>query len=153
MRKFAQATSQIKAIEAEIEQAHQQLLRQHENKLARLNEIRDEAVTNLQTFAEHHREDLFTPRKSMDLAHGTIGFRMGTPKVEKSKKKTWEIVMEELKAIDELFVRNVPTVNKELIIANRKNEATMAKLNNIGIDVVQDETFFVEAKVEDLVNA
>ncbi len=152
VRKFAVATSKLKAIEADIELQKQEIVRKYESKLQQLNELRDEAVYTLQNFAEYHRESLFSTKKSMELAHGTIGFQMGTPKVDKSKKVTWDGVLEDLKAIDSTFVRSKEEVNKELIIANRANYEFMFKLSKIGVTVVQEETFYVKAKEEDLVN-
>ena len=153
VRKFAKATSHIKAIEAEIELAKQDIVRKYENRLQTLNDQREEAVEALQTYCEHHREDLFKNRKSMELAHGTIGFRMGTPRVEKSKKVTWEGVLESLKAIDPQFVRVEEKPNKELIIASRNTAEISARLEAAGVTVVQEETFFVEAKDEELVSS
>lgn len=153
MRKFAVATSKIKAIEADIELQTAEIIRRFESKLAKLNEEREEAVANMQNFAEYNRESLFTSRKSMDLPHGVLGFRTGTPKVEKSKKLTWEGIIEDLKALDPSYVRTKEEVNKELIIANRNEPETMFKLNKIGVSVAQEETFFVEPKGEDFINA
>jgi phage host-nuclease inhibitor protein Gam len=151
VRRFAAATSKIKAIEAEIELQKQEIVKRYEQRLATLNELRDTCVATLQNFCEYHREDLFKTRKSMELPHGTIGFRTGTPKVEKDKRVTWEAVLEDLKAIDETFVRTKQEPNKDAIIAQRNDDKTMFKLNKIGLHVVQDETFFVEAKEENLV--
>jgi len=153
VRKFAQATSKIKAIEAEIELQRQEIVRKYENRLANLNEVREETVATLQNFAEYHREDMFSKTKSLELAHGKIGFRMGTPKVEKSKKVTWLDIIEDLKLIDPNYVRTKEEVNKDLVIANRDNKDAVFKLNKIGLTVVQDESFFVEAREEDLVEA
>lgn len=151
MRKFAVATSKIKSIEAEIELQKQEIVRKYELKLQALNQQREEAVDTLQAYAEHHRDDLFVQRKSLELPHGLIGFRMGTPKVEKSKKVTWEGVIEDLRQINAEFVRVKEEANKDLIIAHRNDQDMMNKLGRIGLSVVQDETFFVEAKSEELV--
>lgn len=153
MRLFATATSKLKAIEAEIELQKQEFVKKYENRLSLLNEQREEAFECLQTYCEFHKEDLFTSKKSMELAHGVVGFRMGTPKVEKSKKVTWDGVIEELKLINPDFVRSKEEVNKELIISMRNEEEAMSTMKRIGVSVVQDEAFFVEAKHEDLVNA
>jgi phage host-nuclease inhibitor protein Gam len=153
MRKFAFATSRIKAIEAEIEIEKQSLVKKYGAKLLVLNQDRDDAVDALQAFAEHHRDELFTTKKSMDLSHGIIGFRKGTPKVDKDKKaKSWEEIIAEVKLIDEIFIRKSEEVDKEQIIAHRDDDEVMEKFEAIGIRVKQDDNFFVEAKVEELVN-
>lgn len=153
MRKFSDATSKIKHIEAEIELATQEIRRKHQNKLDALTAAREDNFDKLQVYAEANKHELFVSKKSMELTHGVIGFRLGTPAVEKSKKVTWEGVLEDLRSIDSNFVRTKQEANKELIIASRLDAETMQKLRTIGLDVVQKETFFVEAKSEDLVNA
>lgn len=150
MRKFSDATSKIKGIEAEIELATQEIRKKYQNKLEALNEAREDNFEKLQVYAEANKAELFATRKSLELTHGTIGFRMGTPAVEKSKKVTWEGVLEDLRLVDDQFVRSKVEANKELIIASRGDADVMGKLKNIGITVVQKETFFVEARVEDL---
>jgi phage host-nuclease inhibitor protein Gam len=150
VRKFSNATSRIKAIEAEIEIEKQAILKRYERKLSQLNEERDDSFDALQDFAEANT-DLFSKAKSIDYPNGKIGFRMGTPKVEKSKKLTWEGVIEELKALAPDYVRTKEEVNKELVIANRNDVNQVNLLAASGITVIQTETFFVEAKEEDLV--
>lgn len=152
VRKFATSTSKIKSIEAEIELEKQSIVKRYETKLQALNDQRDESFENLQNYAEANPE-LFTKSKSLDFANGRIGFRKGTPKVEKSKKFTWEGIIEQLKTLAPTFVRSKEEVNKELVIANREDKDVMATLTGAGISVTQEETFFVEAKSEDLVNA
>ena len=152
VRKFATATSNIKKIEAEIELEKQAIIKRFENSLAKLNEMRDEAFENLQHWAEAN-PDNFSKQKSMDFPNGKIGFRMGTPKVDKSKKLTWEGVVDQLKTIAPEFIRSKEEVNKELVIAMWEKDEVSEKLAQAGIDVKQDETFFVVAKEEDLVTA
>ena len=152
MRRFSDATSKIKGIEAEIELATQEIRRKYQHKLDALMAVREDNFDKLQVFAEANKRELFVSKKSMELTHGTMGFRLGTPAVEKSKKVTWEGVLENLRLIDSNFVRTKEEANKELIIAGRQDAETMQKLRAIGLDVVQKETFFVEARAEDLVN-
>ena len=152
VRKFATATSKIKNIESEIELEKQSIVKRYEARLQSLNDQRDESFENLQNYAEANPE-LFTKTKSLDFANGRIGFRKGTPKVDKVKKFTWDGIIEQLKALAPTFVRSKEEVNKELVIANRDDKEVMATLASAGISVTQEETFFVEAKEEDLVTA
>jgi phage host-nuclease inhibitor protein Gam len=152
VRKFSNATSRIKSIEADIEIEKQAVMKRFEKKLQQLNEERDEAFDVLQNFSEANPE-LFSKAKSIDYPNGKIGFRMGTPKVDKVKKFTWEGVIEQLKSVAPDYVRVKEEVNKELVIASRTDAAMVDRLASAGVFVTQTETFFVEAKSEDLVSA
>ncbi len=152
VRMFATATSEIKKIEADIELEKQAIIKKFEAKLSKLNDMRDDAFENLQHWAEANPER-FTKAKSIDFPNGKIGFRLGTPKVEKSKKLTWDGVVDQLKTIAPDFVRTKEEVNKELVIACWENKDQGSLLVQAGLNVTQDETFFVVAKEEDLVTA
>ena len=150
VRNFATATSEIKKIEAEIEIEKQSIIKRFETRLQKLNDLRDDAFENLQHWAEAN-PDQFTKAKSIDYPNGKIGFRLGTPKVEKSKKLTWDGVVDQLKTIAPDYVRVKEEVNKELVITMWENKDVNPKLSQAGLNVTQDETFFVVAKEEDLI--
>lgn len=108
----------------------------------------DRAMTVARTWAESHPEE-FGARKSIDMVHGVVGFRTGTPKLKLCSGWTWNRVLEFL-VINRLtdFIRSKQEVDKELILANRDclKEETLRK---IGVKVAQEETFYVEPKRED----
>lgn len=151
VKQFADATSNIKRIEAAIELEVQRVKEKFEKELSELNDKRNSAFDKLQYFAEFNKNKLFTERKSLDMVHGIIGFRTGTPKVNKARSISWEAALAELKKINENFVRTKEEVNKEEIIEMRDDDKTMLKLSKVGITVVRDENFYVEAKAEELV--
>lgn len=107
----------------------------------------DGLMTHVQAWAEDYPEE-FGKVKSLELMHGTIGFRTGTPKLKLLSGWTWARVLDLLKAeAMSIFVRTKEEVDKEGIIAQR-NELTPETLKKMGVKVVQDETFFVEVKRE-----
>jgi phage host-nuclease inhibitor protein Gam len=108
----------------------------------------DTLMDKAQRWAEAN-PDAFGDRKSIEMIHGTVGFRTGTPKLKLLSGWTWNKVLEFL-VINKLtdFIRSKQDVDKELILSNRDclKEQT---LRQIGVRVVQDETFFVEPKREE----
>jgi phage host-nuclease inhibitor protein Gam len=86
--------------------------------------------------------DEFATRKSVVMAHGTVGFRTGMPKLKTLSGFTWSKVLEKIRSILPDYVRTSEEVDKERLIADR-NELG-ARLGDVGVKVVQDETFFVE---------
>lgn len=95
-----------------------------------------------QLWAEAHPEK-FAKRKSLELTHGKLGFRTGTPKLKTLPKWTWGKVLDYLRGMrwSYRFTRIVEEIDKEAILASKLDAATLAQ---VGVKVVQDETFFVE---------
>jgi phage host-nuclease inhibitor protein Gam len=100
----------------------------------------------VQAWAEANPEE-FGKKKSLVFAAGTIGFRTGTPKAKTRAGFTWSRVLEKLKALEWgfAFIRITEDVAKdEIIAAATQARLTPADLGQIGVDVVQDESFFIE---------
>jgi phage host-nuclease inhibitor protein Gam len=110
---------------------------------------KDEAFDKLQLFAETNPE-MFEQKKSLELSHGKIGFRTGTPKLKLLKSFNWDRVVEKLEQHLPSFVRTKKEADKEKLLSCRDEASTAEKFKLIGIEVVQDETFFVEPKTEEV---
>lgn len=148
IQEYAEATSEMKGIEADLELKIQKIREQDAGKLLVLKTKQSEAMDKLQYFAEFNKQEYFEKKKSMELSHGVIGFRIGTPKVKAFKTtlaKAFEAVrLAKMKSL----IRIKEELDKDKIINSRKDDVLMSKLKAIGLEVVQDETFFVEAKEE-----
>jgi phage host-nuclease inhibitor protein Gam len=96
--------------------------------------------------------ELFLDKKSLEMTHGVIGFRTGTPKLKTLAKRTWDIVLDTLKAAGKLqWVRTKEEVNKEKILSDfAQNLVTPEELKPLGVAVVQDEAFYVEVKLTEM---
>jgi len=113
------------------------------------------AILSIEAWARANPDEFPAGRKSIETVHGTIGFRTGTPKVQKGKKFS---SLEKVAA----FMRTLPwarkyvktaalSVNKEALIADR-GTLTAAQLNSVGLSITQDETFYIDPKAEPLTN-
>ena len=149
MRQFAKANSQLKVLEGEIEQQIQKVRDRFAKQIAVLDLEKSHAFDKLKAFAEHHREDLFSKKKSADYTHGIMGFRISTPKVMGAGKKAFDLI-KELKLP---FLRKKEEIDKDKILGVRKDDKMLSKLEKVGIKVVQIETFYIEPKEEELVQA
>ena len=97
------------------------------------------------------------------MAHGTIGFRTGTPKLKTLKGFTWASALTLVKKYIPGYVRTNEEIAKDKLLADRELEAVEFMESEItkkripmcdamaecGIIVAQDETFYVEPKKED----
>jgi phage host-nuclease inhibitor protein Gam len=113
----------------------------------------DRIVLSLESWANRNPQEFTAGRKSIEFVHGVIGFRTGTPKVKKGRKfPSFEAIADVMAALPwaRKYVKHAAaTVNKEALIADR-GQLTAEQLNTLGLQIVQDETFFVEPKVETL---
>lgn len=121
-------------------------------KLAPLRERIEELELGIERFVTDNRVDLGS-KKSKELTHGVVSFRLATPSVQKDKRFTWDgIVSLMQKAGDRFkaFVRVKAEINKEALLQNAATfENSVGKegidpavlKQDFGITVEQVETF------------
>lgn len=150
MSDYAMLDAQVSEITATMDQKITKIREEHADKLQNLGDKRQERLTQLQLFAETNKQ-LFDKKKSLEMAHGVIGFRTGTPKLKTIKGFTWPSVTNLLKKTLPNYVRTVEEPAKDKLLADRDKPEIRSLFNKdgIGCEVVQDETFFVELKKEE----
>ncbi|MDX9907092.1 MAG: host-nuclease inhibitor Gam family protein [Bacteroidales bacterium] len=150
MSEYAMLDARLSEITARMDQKITQIREQHQDDLQQLADKRQEKLTQLQLFAETNKQ-LFDKKKSIDMAHGILGFRTGTPKLKTIKGFTWPAITNLLKKALPDYVRTVEEPAKDKLLADRDKPEVKSLFNKdgIGCEVVQDETFFVELKKEE----
>jgi phage host-nuclease inhibitor protein Gam len=89
-------------------------------------------------------------RKSLEMGSGLVGFRTGTPKLAlASRAFTWAKVLDLVRAKKwRKFLRVAVEVNKDAILARcgtvEKPLPLQRKLGQLGLKLVQEESFYVE---------
>lgn len=146
---YAKADAERMKITAEIELRCAQIREKHQERLSQLQATQDEAFDTLQAFATENQPELFSKKKSLEMVHGTIGFRTGTPKLKTLKGFTWASALQLVKEFLPGHIRTAEEIAKDKLLADRDDEAVAANLARCGISVVQEETFFVEPKREE----
>ena len=149
---FAKSDAEIAEINAQMDAQFTEIRKKNADRLAELKKQKDGAFDTMQVFATENKENLFSKKKSMDTTHGVLGFRIGNPKLKTLKGFTWAAVLTLVKAIKPAYVRTSEEVAKDLLIADRNKKGMSDIFEKIGITVVQDETFFVEPKKEEVAN-
>ena len=157
---YAKADASINKINAEIELQCAKIREKWQDRLTALTVERGEAFDVLQSFGIEHQHDLFSKRKSIEMVHGLIGFRTGTPKLKTLKNFTWASALELAKRVLPAYVRTKDELAKDRLLADRDVEEVRVEIGEgeivpmaeamrgCGLVVVQDETFFVEPKSE-----
>ena len=160
---YAKADASINKIQAEIELQCAKIREKRQADLTRLEAEKAAAFETLQAFAVENKSELFAKRKSLEMAHGTIGFRLGTPKLKTLKGFTWASALTLVKKFMPGYVRTTEEIAKDRLLADRElervpfdcadiplNEIPMSRaMVECGIMVTQDEAFFVEPKSEE----
>jgi phage host-nuclease inhibitor protein Gam len=93
----------------------------------------------------------FNGLKSLDTTHAVIGWRTGQPTLKTLAGWTWDRVLKKLSMFAPAAVRVKEEVNKQQLIAARETLGDEL-LRDLGVRVVQDESFFVEPKLEEIEN-
>lgn len=146
---YAKADARQQKIQAEMDVKMTQIREKWQDELSKLQETKDKAFDVMQAFATENRAELFSKKKSMDTVHGTIGFRLGTPKLKNLKGFTWASVTNLLKEFLPAYVRVKEEPDKDKLLADRESEDVYPLFEKVGVAVVQEETFFVEPKKEE----
>ncbi|MBQ7531861.1 MAG: host-nuclease inhibitor Gam family protein [Paludibacteraceae bacterium] len=157
---YAKSDARIQKLQAEIELQCAKIREKHADELSRLDAEREQAFDVLQSYALENQQELFAKKKSLEMAHGTIGFRTGTPKLKTLKGFTWGAALNLTKHILPQYIRVSEEIAKDMLIADRESEDVQTGTHNSGIpmrdalaecgmQVVQEETFYVEPKKEE----
>ncbi len=163
---YAKAVAQSAKITAEIELACAKIRDKYADELSKLEDQKAKQFDILQSFAVENQTELFSKKKSLEMAQGVIGFRTGTPKLKTLKGFTWASALQlATKFLPMTYIRQVNELSKDKLLADRElNEVavydtptgdprmvTMREaMATCGIQVVQDETFYVEPKSEEV---
>ena len=144
---YAKSEAEIRKINAEIDLATQKLREKHADKLDNLSKAKDASFDVVMQYAEEHPE-LFEKKRSIETAFGILGYRLGTPKVDRRKGFTWSACLELLKAKFPQFVKVKEDINKEALLADK----TLSEndLKTVGVEIIQNDTFYIDLKTEEV---
>lgn len=147
-------TSHVKLmkVEAKMNEEINRIKSKYQEEIEQLNAEKDTHFEVLEVYATE-QQDSWGKAKSLDMLHTKIGFRTGTPKLKCDKGFNWVSVTSLLKEHYPDYVRTIDEPNKEKLIADRDNDGFDKICKKAHVSVVQEETFFVEAKLEELATA
>ena len=151
---FAEVTLEHEGLKNEMEER----IRKAEQAVDREKDQESKALLKeMGAWADEHPEE-FAGKKSLDLVHGTIGYRTGMPRVTLPRGVKEDEVVAELIELDECqqFIRVKHELDKDRIIAafaaddDPAGYTQTAALSEIGIKVAQTERFFAAIKREEV---
>jgi phage host-nuclease inhibitor protein Gam len=144
---LAHATTEKQRLTAEMEQEITLIRARYEGPLGTLAADLETITDAAAEWAARNPAE-FGNRKSLALTHGTIGWRTGNPTLKPLSGWTWDRVLEKLTTQEDWmrFVRTKAEVAKDLLLADREILADTT-LKSMGVQVVQNEPFFIEPKL------
>jgi phage host-nuclease inhibitor protein Gam len=138
---------------------NQQEIERREKFMDSVQEQRDRVLAleaGLKNYCEANREE-FSKKKTKELKHGKLSFRLGTPKLVTLKNFTWAAVQELIKkaGMADVLIRTKEELNKEAVLENYasyvqsggEQGCSAEELKGYGCEVVQEETFAYEVKL------
>lgn len=146
---YAAADARLAKINATMDEQITRIREKYSDDIAQLVSTKDNSFVIVQTYAQENKGVLFAKKKSLDAAHGSYGFRTGTPKLKTLKGYTWEAVKILLKQFLPKYIRVAEEPAKDKLLADRNVKKVAESMAKCGIAVVQDETFFIELKKEE----
>ncbi|RGL13346.1 host-nuclease inhibitor Gam family protein [Bacteroides uniformis] len=145
---FAAADAKCNNLTSKMDIEMTRIREKYADDLAALNDRKAQAFEVMQAFATEHKDELFSKKKSLESAHGVFGFRTGTPKLKNLKGFTWAAVTNLVKELMPSYIRTSEELAKDKLLADREQPEVAALFPKIGVQVVQEETFYVEPKKE-----
>ncbi|MCF8451531.1 MAG: host-nuclease inhibitor Gam family protein [Taibaiella sp.] len=142
--RYAQATNREAAINKEIESEVNEVLEKYEDELLCLAQGKETAYGIAYSYCAANKATLFVKRRSLGTAHGIAGFRLGTPRLKTLKGSNWKTVLKGLKDKLPAYVRTTEEPAKDMLLADRNNAHVAPLLISLGVEVVQDELFYIE---------
>ena len=144
MRLLAIETYKLDAEQAALNKELAAVRTKHEAEICAFQETIDLLEAQIRSWADK-TPDAFAKKKSVDMVHGTCGYRTSPPSIKPIPGVTWEKVKAILDSKRPDFIRVVKEVDKEALLAAR----SMMKADDyaiLGLRLNQPEEFFVDPK-------
>jgi phage host-nuclease inhibitor protein Gam len=146
MEKYAEAEQREADINKTIEIEVNEVMDKYEDELSCIARGKNFAFEIVQSYCIANKEQLFNRRRSIGTLHGVAGFRLGTPRLKTLKGSNWNTVLQGLKDKLPCYIRTLEEPAKDLLLADRQSEKVAPLLVELGVQVVQDELFYIETR-------
>ena len=141
-------TIEIDQEKSSIEEAKAEIDRAFGERIAELAADAEAERRMILEYLKAHKEEFDGPPRSVEFASGTIGYRLGQPRLKPLSKWTWEKVERAIvDARAEAYFRVQLQVNREALLADA--EALGADgLRDFGLRVAQEDKAFIDVRRE-----
>lgn len=136
----------LDTLQATKETAVQKVLTEHDPEIKKVSGDIDQLTKRAEQWASPRRDELFSKgKKSASTALTIYGYRLGNPSLKPAKGWTWDKVVKLLQDTHrKAYLVTKMTPDKEAIRLHVKPH----KLAKLGLEIKQEETFYVERATE-----
>lgn len=146
---YAAADARTQQLTAKMDIEITKIREKYQSELAELGDTKSKTFAVMESFAITNREELFSKKKSLEMAHGVLGFRTGNPQIKTIKGFTLAAVTKMLAEFLPDYVRTKSEPDKDKLLSSREDPKVSQKFEKCGIYVAADEAFYVEPKKEE----
>lgn len=148
MGRYAKAAIERSQTALAMEQELALVRGRYERRMAEQDGLIEGCFAALEAWAALHPEE-FAERRTLELTHGTLGLRTGTPALKCVKGVKWEHVLERIKqsGLGHVYTRVAEDVDKAKLIADRETLGD-ERLRTFGVRIEQAERFFAEPRLD-----
>lgn len=143
--KYAAAVIEGDALQTEIDEKINALRAGYEKRAAEIGARTDRLYADIQNYIALNPSEIPAGRRSIELLHGTVGYRLGNPTVKCDCKEA-DMVEKLLAAGKKEYLSTSTKLDKTAILAAEGDAA--AALRDLGISIKQAEGFYIEIKRE-----
>ena len=145
---YATAVIDGDALKAEMEQKIAEIRADYEGRAAEIGRRQEDLFADIEAYLLGNPQEIPEGRKSLELLHGTVGFRTGNPTVRLPRGVDEAEVCQDLKGAGlGGYVRTREEVDRAAVLA--ADDPTRESLAAHGVKVTQTkDRFFVEVKRE-----
>jgi phage host-nuclease inhibitor protein Gam len=148
-RMYAEAKARLNKVEVKMNTDITKVKAKYSQEITDAQTEMQDAEKKLQQYATEQKTE---ERKRFDLLHCIVGWRLNPPKVEKAEGSTWETITKAAQKFFPKIIRTEASLDKKAIVALSKEKEWTKVKEKLGIDVIQEEAFFITAKTEQLVS-
>ncbi len=153
LSKYSELQNRIKALETDLNERLRLVREEYEGIFTAANAAATVIFDDIELWAAEH-PDSFIKRKSLELLHGTVGYRTGQPRLTLPRGVKEDVVVQEMQEAGDVdaWLRTSVELDKSRMIAGWQGDdcATVQELlGRFGIKVVQSERFYIEPKTEE----
>ena len=146
---IAALKNQQRLLTAAMDEQIQSIREQYEPQLAAQSEALDQKMEHARAWSEANPQE-FGAARSIETVHGTVGWRTGQPALKTLSGWTFDRVLQTLKTRGALgYIRVKEEVHKQNLLSDRDSIGP-ENLRELGLRVVQEETFFVEPRLTEI---
>lgn len=146
MAEYAAAEAREKSIKAKMEAEMNKVRAKYAEQLEDLAAAKEVHFNVVEQYACEHRAELFADKKKVEGMYGTIGFRTGSPKLKLLAGFSWPDVTERCREFLPDYIKTSYDLAKSKLLADRSKEEVASQFEKVGVQVVQEETFYLDPK-------